>query len=273
MGMPAELLPLIIILLLAGVASGLLAGLFGVGGGAVLVPVLYQLFGFLGIDEGVRMHLSVGTSLAIIIPTSIQSYRKHYAKGAVDVPTLKLWAVPVVLGVIAGSALAAFAPAALLKIVFIVVAGATAIKLLAGRDDWIIAEKFPGSGVMRIYGAATGFLSSLMGIGGGMIGNLVQTFHAVPIHRAVATSAGLGVLISIPGAIGYMIGGWPQRASLPLGSLGYVSLIGFVIVAPVATLAAPFGVKLAHGLSKRRLEVALGVFLIAVSLRFALALF
>ncbi len=269
----SELLFLIGILVAAGIASGLLAGLFGVGGGAVLVPVLYQLFGFLDVASAVRMHLAVGTSLAIIIPTSLQSYRKHRARGAVDMQTLRLWAAPVVAGVILGSVGAALAPAAVLKIVFIVVAGATALKLLSGRDDWTLAPGLPGGVLMRGYGFVIGLFSALMGIGGGMIGNLVQTFYNVPIHRAVATSAGLGVLISIPGAIGYMLGGWPKLSQLPPLSLGYVSVIGFLIVAPLSAFVAPYGVRLAHGMSKRRLEIAFGLFLLTVSFRFLLALF
>jgi uncharacterized protein len=274
LGLPiSELLTLAAVLIAAGVVSGLLAGLFGVGGGAVLVPVLYQLLGVLQVDPSVRMHLAVGTSLAIIIPTSLQSYRKHRAKGAVDMPTLKLWAVPVVIGVVLGSAAAAFAPGSVLKIVFVLVAGATALKLLSGRNDWRLGETMPGALVMRIYGFVIGLFSALMGIGGGMIGNLVQTFYNVPIHRAVATSAGLGVLISIPGTIGYMIGGWWERALLPPFSIGFVSIIGFLIVAPLSAFVAPIGVRLAHGLSKRKLEVAFGVFLLAVSARFLIALF
>jgi uncharacterized protein len=253
--------------------TGVLAGLFGVGGGAIIVPALYEAFKLMGVPTSVIMPLCVGTSLAIIVPTSIASYRKHRAKGAVDMPTLRLWAVPVVIGVILGSALAAFSPAALLKIVFVLVAGATAAKLLAGRDDWRLSESLPQAWPMRAYGFVIGLFSALMGIGGGMIGNLVQTFHGAPIHRAVATSAGLGVLISIPGVIGYMLAGWPKLAGLPAFSLGYVSVIGFLIVAPLATLTAPLGVRLAHGLSKRRLETAFGVFLLGVSARFLLALF
>jgi uncharacterized membrane protein YfcA len=124
---------------------------------------------------------------------------------------------------------------------------------------------------MRAYGMAIGLLSALMGIGG-MIGNLVQTLYGVPIHRTVATSAGLGVLISIPGTVAYAVAGWPYLDDLPPLSLGYVSLVGFFIIAPLATLCAPVGAKLAHRLSKRKLEIAFGLFLIAVSIRFILAL-
>jgi uncharacterized protein len=268
----ATLWPFALTLVAAGIASGLLAGLFGVGGGAVLVPVLYQLFEIGGVPAEVRTHLAVGTSLAIIVPTSIASFRKHLAKGAVDTATLKIWAVPVVLGVLAGSAVAAFAPAALLKLVFVLVATVTAAKLLLGKDSWRLADTLPGALAMRLYGGVIGLLSALMGIGGGMLGNLVQTFYGVAIHRAVATSAGLGVLISIPGALGYVLAGWPKLALLPPLSLGYVSALGLVIVAPLATLTAPFGVRLAHGLSRRALEIAFGVFLIAVSARFLAAL-
>jgi uncharacterized membrane protein YfcA len=273
-GIPVgELVALAAALVAAGALSGVLAGLFGVGGGAVLVPVLYQILGVVGVDEAVRMHLSVGTSLAVIIPTSLQSFRGHRARGAVDEATLRMWAVPVVLGVLAGGALAAIAPGALLKVVFILVAGVTAIKLLAARSEWRIAEATPGLWPMRGIGFGIGAASALMGIGGGMIGNLVQTLCAVPIHRAVATSSGLGVLISIPGAVGYTLGGLSGAADLPPLSLGYVSLIGFAIVAPLATLCAPLGVRIAHGLSRRRLEIAFGVFLLLVCLRFVAALF
>jgi uncharacterized protein len=268
----SELLPFVVLLLVSGAAAGVLAGIFGVGGGAVTVPVLYQMLELAGVPADVRMHLAVGTSLAVIVPTSIQSYRKHKAKGAVDDTTLKLWAVPTVIGVLAGSALAASAPAAVLKGVFILVATLTAFKLLSGRDDWKLGSAMPAAGIMRALGLGIGFLSALMGIGGGMIGNLLQTLYGVPIHRAVATSSGLGVLISIPGTIGYMIAGWPKLSQLPPFSLGYVSAIAFIIVAPLATYTTPYGVKLAHALSKRQLETAFGIFLLLVSARFLTAL-
>ena len=268
-GIPvADLVPLVVALLAAGLITGLLAGMFGVGGGAVIVPVLYQIFGMIGVPEAVKMHLAVGTSLAIIIPTSIQSYRTHRAKGKVLEDVLKVWALPVVLFVLVGGLIAAFAPPLVLKLVFVLVAGSNAIKLLAGRDDWRIAPELPGKAGMRAYGVLIGLASSLMGIGGGAISNMILTLHGKAIHNAVATSSGLGVLISIPGAISYIAAGWAKMPMLPPLSVGYVSLLGFALIAPTSTLVAPYGARLAHRLGKRTLEIAFGCFLLAVSLRF-----
>jgi uncharacterized protein len=273
-GIPvADLVTLVIALLGAGLVTGLLAGMFGVGGGAVIVPVLDFIFGILHVPDSVRIHLCVGTSLAIIIPTSVQSFRTHHAKGKVLMDVLKVWAVPVVVSVIVGAAIAAYAPGALLKGVFIVVATSNAIKLLSGRDDWRIAEALPGVVGMRAYGVLIGLASALMGIGGGAISNMILSLYGVAIHNAVATSSGLGVLISVPGALGYIIGGWSKMALLPPFSVGYVSLLGFALIAPTSTLIAPLGAKFAHIMPKRRLEVAFGVFLVIVSGRFIWGLF
>jgi uncharacterized membrane protein YfcA len=264
-------------LLAAGAVTGLLAGVFGVGGGAVIVPVLYELFRLQGIPEEVRMPLAVGTSLAVIIPTSIRSFTAHKRKGAVDLSILRAWAVPVVVGVIAGSLVARYAPPSLFKGVFVVVAGFSALRLLFGRDSWKLGSDVPGGFVTQAYGFVIGVLSSLMGIGGGQLSNLFMTFYGRPIHQAVATSSGLGVLISIPGALGYIYAGWPKMADwlnvgptavLPPLSLGYISLIGVALVVPTSVFTAPIGANLAHRLSKRRLEVAFGIFLLLVSARF-----
>lgn len=277
LGIPVgELVMLALALIGAGVVTGLLAGMFGVGGGAVIVPVLYQIFGFLGVPESVRMHLCVGTSLAIIIPTSIQSFRAHRAKGKVLEDVLKTWAIPVVLSVLAGGAIAAFVPALVLKLVFVAVASSNAIKLLAGRDDWRIAAQLPGKLAMRAYGVLIGLASALMGIGGGAISNMIMSLHGVAIHNAVATSSGLGVLISVPGALAYMAAGWSSMAItppiLPPLSVGFVSLLGFALIAPTSTFVAPYGARLAHALPKRKLEVAFGCFLVLVSLRFIVSI-
>jgi len=255
----------------AGLATGALAGLFGVGGGVLIVPVLYEVFRALGVDDSVRTHLCVGTSLAIIIPTSIRSFQGHLKKGAVDVDALKVWAAPVVIGVIAGAFVAAHAPGALLKLVFAAALTVNGAKMLAGQDAWRISAEMPGKTVMRLYGLMIGFLSTLMGIGGGLFGNLLMSMHNRPIHRAVATSSGLGVLISIPAAIGYIVDGLPHQRELPWGSLGFVSLIGFAVVAPMSTLTARFGAALAHRYSRRRLEVLYGLFQWAMAIRFVWA--
>jgi len=268
-GLPLnDLIFLAVSLMLAGAATGLLAGVFGVGGGAVIVPVLYEVFRVIGVPEEVRMPLVVGTSLAVIIPTSIRSFNAHRAKGLVDTSIIKMWAAPVVLGVLGGSFIARYAPADLFKTVFVAVAFVSAMRLLFASDRWKLGDDMPGPFVMRIYGLIIGVLSALMGIGGGQLSSLFMTFYGRPIHQAVATSSGLGVLISIPGALGYIYAGWPKMDILPPLSLGYVSFIGFLLFIPTSIWTAPIGARLAHRLSKRKLEVAFGLFLLVVCARF-----
>ena len=272
-GVPlGEWVLLVAAVVVAGVATGILAGLFGIGGGAVIVPVLYEVFRVLGVPEEVRMQLCVGTSLAIIIPTTIRSYLTHRAKGAVLNDVLRAWTMPAVVGVAAGSVIAYFAPSAVFKIVFTVVVTVIAIKLLFGRDSWRIADEFPGRIAMAGYGFLVGVTSSLMGVSGGSVSNMIQTLYGKSLHNAVATSAGLGVPITIAGTIGLMIAGWPKMALLPPLSIGYVSLVGVAIMAPVSSLTASYGALLAHRLSKRQLEICFGLFLLLVSARFMASL-
>ena len=254
----------------AGAVTGVLAGVFGVGGGALIVPVLYELFRFMGVPEDVRMPLAVGTSLAIIIPTSIRSYVAHKARGGVDMTIIRAWAIPTVIGVIVGSALARFAPPVVFKLVFVFVAGLSASRLL-GNFSWRLGDDLPKGPLMTFYGLVIGVLSALMGIGGGQLSSMFMTLYNRPIHQAVSTSAGMGVIISIPGAIGYLLAGM-DKTGLPPGSIGYVSLVGLVLFAPVSVWTAPLGVKLAHALPKRTLERAFGIFLLCVSLRFLLSI-
>lgn len=281
LGIPyTELAWLAVALLAAGAVTGILAGVFGVGGGAVIVPVLYELFTLLEVPDDVRMPLCVGTSLAVIIPTSIRSFNAHRAKGMVDMSIVKIWAVPVVLGVLGGGLIARYAPADVFKAVFVGVAGLSAFRLLLGKDSWKLADDMPSSPVMRLYGVVIGVLSALMGIGGGQLSSLFMTFYGRPIHQAVATSSGLGVLISIPGALSYIYAGWPKAAEFadvaalqPPLALGYVSLIGFVLFVPTSIWTAPIGARLAHALPKRKLEILFGLFLAFVCLRFVLSFF
>lgn len=262
-------------LLFAGAVTGILAGLFGVGGGAIIVPVLYELFGAIGVPTEMRMALSVGTSLAVIIPTSIRSFQAHKAKGAVDMEILKAWAIPVVVGVLLGSIIARYAPPGVLKVVFVLIAGMTAFRMLSGREIRLGASA-PGPVGLAVSGGAIGALSSLMGIGGGALANMVLVAYGRSIHNAVATGAGLGVLISIPGAIGFMAAGFGKAADYPLVAavqfpfaIGYVSLIGFLLFIPTSMWTAPIGARLAHSWPKRRLEIAFGCFLLTACLRFA----
>lgn len=263
----ADFLPVIFALIVAGSVIGFLAGLFGIGGGAISVPVFYQVFGALDFDDTVRMPLAVGTSLAVIIPTSLVSARAHLKRGTVDTALLRLWAVPVILGVIMGALIARFADPWVFKVVFVAVAGLNAAKLLFGGEGWRLREVLPGRTALRLYGMVTGLFSALMGIGGGAITSLILTLHGVPIHRAVSTGAGAGVLIALPATLGYVFAGW-GKPGLPLDSTGYVSWLTVAATVPTTLLTARAGVSLAHRLSRRALETAFGLFLLFVSARF-----
>ena len=273
LGVPlSELLLLAALIVAGGLVTGILAGLFGIGGGALIVPVLYEVFSVLGVSDEVRFQLCVGTSIAIIVPTNVLSFLAHRARGAVMMDVVRAWAVPAVIGVAAGSLVAAFAPAAVLKLAFVLIGSAIAFKLLVGRDDWRLADDLPGNAGMAGYGFFIGLAASLIGISGGSISNVILTLHGKSMHNAVATSAGLGVPITIAGTIGYMLAGLPKQALMPPLSLGFVSLIGFAVMAPVASFTAPYGARLAHALSKRHLEIAFGCFLLIVCVRFAVSL-
>lgn len=263
----ASLLPVIAALVVAGGVIGFLAGVFGIGGGAVSVPVFFELFRVLDYPEEVRMPLAVGTSLAVIIPTSINSVRGHLKKGTVDMDLLRAWAVPVVLGVLAGSVVARYAQPIVFQGVFIIVAGVNAAKLLLGGSGWRLQDGLPGRALLRVYGLGLGVASALMGIGGGAISNLLLTLHGVSIHRAVSTSAGVGVLIALPGTLGYMAAGW-GKPGLPFDAIGYVSWLTFALTIPTTLLTTRIGVRLAHTLSRRALETSFGLFLLTVCLRF-----
>jgi len=274
-----ELVELALMLVVVGGLSGFFAGIFGIGGGAILVPVFYECFRLAGVPLEARMPLCIGTSLAIIIPTSISSFRAHYARGAVDMGILKLWWLPIVIGVAAGSVTARYAPERLFKIVFVCVAWSAAARLLLARDGWKFGDDVPKGPLMRLYGFFIGLLSTLMGVGGGLFANLLMTFYGRPIHQAVATSSALAVLISIPGALGYVYAGWPAAARYPdvaalqlPFAIGYVSLIGALLVMPTSLLVAPLGVRAAHAMSKRMLEISFGSYLFIVGSRFVISL-
>jgi len=275
----SELVELAALLVLTGALAGFLAGIFGIGGGAVLVPVLYECFRLAGVPLDARMPLCIGTSLAIIIPTSIRSWQAHHRRGSVDMEILKKWALPVLIGVIAGSVIARYAPEKLFKYVFVGVAWSAAARLLLGKENWRLGDEMPRGFFMRAYGFFIGLLSTLMGIGGGLFSNLLMTFYGRPIHQAIGTSAGLAVLISIPGALGYIYAGWPAAARFPEVAalqlpfaIGYISIIGALLVMPTSLLIAPLGVRVAHLLTKRKLEIAFGIYLLIVSSRFVVSL-
>jgi uncharacterized membrane protein YfcA len=256
----------------AGILVGILAGLFGIGGGAIIVPVLYEIFRVLGVPEDVRMQLCIGTSLAIIVPTTVRSYFGHKKRGVVIAEVLRIWAVPAIAGVAVGAVAASYAPAALFKIAFLLFVSFVAVRMLWGTGRGSLGRELPGRGLQYVYGFVTGLFSSLVGVSGGSISNAVLTFYGRSLQQAVATSSGLGVPITIAGTIGYMIAGWSHRAAMPPLSIGFVSLIGVALMAPVSSFTANWGVRLAHWLPRRALEIGFGVFLLAVAGRFVASL-
>ncbi len=263
---PAWLIGLIAALLATGAVGGLLAGLLGVGGGIVIVPVLFQIFTGLEIDEAVRMHLAVGTSLATIIPTSISSTRAHWRRGSVDTDLLKTWGPLVFLGVIAGSAIAGYVGGVVLTALFAVVATAVAANMAFRKEPKESVERLPKGPIRWVIGGLIGLISSMMGIGGGSLSVPTLSLCGQPIRTAVGTSAAIGLIIAVPGAIGFVIVGWDEPG-LPVGSAGYVSLIGFACIVPATILAAPWGAKLAHAIDPNWLRRAFALFLFLSALK------
>ena len=260
-----ELLPLIGILACSGVFAGFVAGLLGVGGGIVTVPVLEYSLRFAGVPEEYRMHVAVATSLAAIIPTSISSAGTHHSRGAVDWPLAKSWGAAMVLGAAAGSLLASHAPLPVLAGVFGTVGLLIAAKMLLPLDHLRVAQDAPRGAGGALTGGLIGCVSAVMGIGGGTLTVPTLNLCGYPIHRAVGTSAFFGIFISIPGTLGYLLARPP--AGLPWATVGFVSLVGLAVIAPGSMLTATLGARVAHTLSRRRLSQAFGVFLLIVGTR------
>lgn len=267
----AQLIPLAALLLATGLVAGVTAGLLGVGGGIVIVPVLFHVFSQLGIDLDVRMHLAVGTSLATIVFTALRSVTSHRRHGAVDLELLQSWVLPVLVGVAAGSVTVHYVSGAALTAVFASVALVVAVHMAFGRPSWRIADQVPGGLGRLAIGAGIGFFSLLMGLGGGTLGVPTLTLFGLPIRRAVGTAAGLGLVIAIPGAIRFATLGW-NAPNLPPFCLGYVNVLGFALIVPATVLAAPWGAKFAHTISQALLRRLFAVFLIVTSARMFLAL-
>ena len=272
LGLPTgELLALAGALLAAGLATGLLAGLLGIGGGGILVPVLFEAFRFIGVDPDICIHLAVGTSLSVIVPTSLRSFLSHRAQGAVDMALLRSMMLPVFVGVVFGILVARYSDDTVLKAVWAICGGLMSAKLFLGRESWRLGDAIPGNPGKALYGGFVGLVSTLMSIGGGVFITTFMTLYGRPIHQAIATASGFGPIIAVPGAIGFAWAGW-RAAGLPPGSLGYVNLLGTAMIVPASVLAAPLGARIAHSISRRKLELCFAVFLAAVSARFLLSL-
>jgi uncharacterized membrane protein YfcA len=250
----------ILLLIATGAFAGTLGGLFGIGGGIVIVPVLYLVFSQMGVDPDTAAKTAVGTSLATIIVTSIRSMLAHKKRGAVDFDVLKLWGPFIATGAVIGTLVADAIGGNLLLIVFGIGVIAIGIQRLAGKRGAPKGSVTFSTLAQRAMAVGTGLVSSLMGIGGGVIGVLLRTLAGRPMHQAVGTASGFGLAIAVPGAIGFAIIGL-DAPKVP-GAIGYVDLMGFLAVSLGTVIFAPLGAKLAHALDGDRLARIFGGYLL-----------
>lgn len=253
------------LLLVIGAFAGVLAGLLGVGGGIVLVPAFFYAFSALGYDSPQLMQMCLGTSLATIIVTSVRSGLAHHKKGAVDVGILKSWAPGIVIGAVIGVSVATALRSGALQAIFGVLAIVVGAYMAFGKASWRLGPTMP-KGIMRtVLSPLLGFLSVLMGIGGGSFGVPVMSLYGVPIHRAVATAAGFGVIIAVPSVIGFLLADM-RGVPTPPFTIGAVNFVAFGLVIAMTLITAPWGAALAHRMDPKPLKKVFGVFLILVAL-------
>jgi len=259
------LIPLLA-LLCAGLIAGFAAGIFGIGGGFIVVPALMLVLPLLGGDKHQYAHVAIGTSAATIILTSLRSLRSHAKRGAVEFEILKTWAPWLIFGDAAGVILAGHVDGHILLLIFAIGVLLMSFNFLVPRlSNHVISDSMPGLAPRVAIAGGLGTFSSLLGIGGGTIAIMVMTLHGRSIHRAIATASGIGALIAIPSAIGFAIIGF-REPGLPWGSLGYVNLPATIIIASMSVLTAPLGVAAAHSLPAGPLKRVFGVYLIFISL-------
>lgn len=262
----AFLLVLAVAMLCTGAIAGVLAGLLGVGGGIVIVPVLFILFDYLDIPPQISMHIAVATSLATIIPTSISSARSHHKKGSIDLDLLKSWAPLIFIGAAIGGVLSKYLASTSLTLIFGVIALLVSINMALPKK-LVISDELPkgvvGKGLLPSF---IGGFSALMGIGGGTLSVPILSAFSFPIHRAVGTASAFGLVIAIPAVIGFIWSGWSADLRPPY-SFGYVSLPAAVLIFSVSVFTAPLGAKLAHSLNPANLKKAFALFLFITSLR------
>ncbi len=257
--------PFVLGLMATGVVSGIAAGLLGIGGGAIIVPALGNALLLLGYDAEVVQHVAVGTSLAIIIPTGIMSARSHYKRGALDLAVLRLWAPFIVVGTFVGGLMAGFFSGDVLRVVFAVMAFVIAANIIFAFQTRLMGHLHGSAATHRISALVVGYISSLMGIGGGSLTVPTLVAFGATMHAAVGTSAAIGVAIAISGTLGFIISGWGASGLPPL-SLGYINLLALVLIAVLAAAFAPLGAALAHRLDQKTLKYVFAAFLVAVGL-------
>lgn len=259
----ADLLPMILLLLAIGAFAGVIAGLLGVGGGIILVPAFFYAFSGLGYGGPDLMQVCLATSLATIIVTSMRSVLAHNRKGAVDWAILKGWGPGIAIGAVLGVLVVAQLRTPVLQAIFGTLALVVAFYLGFGRTEWRLGAAMPAGLGRAILSPVVGFLSVLMGIGGGSFGVPMMSLYGTPIHRAVATAAGFGVMIAVPSVAGFLM--TPVTGAPPY-TVGAVNLPAFVLVIAMTLMTAPLGVKLAHAMDPKPLRRIFAAFLAVVAL-------
>ncbi len=275
-GIDGQIVSLIMAMLAVGAVAGFSAGLFGIGGGAIIVPALYYVLSALGVPQDVVMHVAVATSAATIIVTSLRSAAGHNQKGAVDWDLIwpernfggffKGWGFWIALGALLASLIIArFLSGQALTLIFGLIASLIALQLVFGRPNWRIAKTVPTGLRSAPIGLTLGGLCSLMGIGFGSFGVTFMLLCGKSVHRAIGTAAALGTFIGIPATLGFILSGLGVPAR-PAFSFGYVNMLGFALIAGMSFVFAPLGVKLAHALPQAKLRRLFGVCLLLVAL-------
>lgn len=259
------MLALFVFMLAIGAFAGVMAGLLGVGGGIVLVPAFFYLFTSLGYGGDQVMQLCLGTSLATIVVTSLRSLQAHNRKGAVDWEILRGWGWGIALGAVIGGFAASALRSEVLQAVFGFLGILVGWYLAFGKSGWRIAEALPKGALRAVLSSVLGFLSVLMGIGGGSLGVPLMSLHNVAIHRAVATAAGFGLAISIPALPGFLSVDIPADVRPPL-TLGAINLPAFALVIAMTLITTPYGARLAHAMDPKPLKRVFAVFLTLVAL-------
>lgn len=259
-------------LIATGIFAGILAGLLGVGGGIVIVPVLFFLFQRFGVSPETAMIVATATSLATIVPTSISSIRSHQLKGHVDFDLLKRWAVFIFFGVLAGSWLVTRVDGTWLAALFGIIATLSALNMLFRTGKVALFQQLPNKARQATIGTSIGFFSAMVGIGGGTLSVPLLTLYNYPAHKAVGTAAAIGLIISLPGALTMLVlGNTPSDA--PVGTFGLVNLIAFLCIVPLTVLFAPVGASLAATLDATKLKKIFAVVLLITGLRMLIQLF
>jgi uncharacterized membrane protein YfcA len=255
---------LIVALAALGCVAGILAGLLGIGGGIVLVPGLLYIFQAMGMDSESLIHVCVGTSLALIIPNGLMSARSHWKKDAVDMSLVKLIGVGVLIGVAIGTVIADNLAGPTLQVVFACAVVVLAILMVADPSRFKLFSSMPKNPWPSVAGVGIGSLSSLIGIGGGTLSVPFMTLCTVPIHRAIGTASALGVVIAVPGTLGFILIGLEEAGRPPL-SLGYVNTLAWLLILPTSLLSVKLGVWMAHKAPVKMMKRIFAVFLVIVA--------